>query len=66
MSDETRIEYATTDRRGNKTLRQRWVTLPGGEKRFTDLPAGEIAELLRKRSKLGEREAKLLKVEHGG
>lgn len=66
MSDETRIEYATTDRRGNKAIRQRWVTMPGGEKRFTDLPAGEIAELLRRRSKLGAREARLQKAERRG
>lgn len=66
MSDETRIECATTDRRGNKTVRQRWVTMPNGERRFTDLPAGEIAELLRKRSKLGAREAFLQEAERGG
>ncbi|MDF2811127.1 MAG: hypothetical protein K0S56_2158 [Microvirga sp.] len=66
MSDETRIEHATTDRRTGKTARQRWVTMPGGERRYSDLPAGEIAELLRKRSKLGAREAKLQKAERGG
>lgn len=65
LKAEPGLEYAT-NRRGAKSARQRWITMPNGERRYTDLSASEIAELLRKRSKLGEREAKLQKAERGG
>lgn len=60
------LEYATSDRRGAKTVRQRWITMPNGERRYTDLSASEIADALRAKSKLGEREAKQRKAERGG
>ena len=69
MSDDLKaepgLEYAT-NRRGAKSARQRWITMPNGERRYTDLSASEIADALRARSKLGEREAKQREAERGG
>lgn len=64
MNDEKRMEIADQNRPA-KGVKLRWVEA-GGERRYMDAPPHEIADMLRAKSKLGEREAKLRKAEARG